>query len=133
LNGIPHRVHRRRKVLTIQLEWLIPSIIRSNLCDVNVGSTPRAQIEVVESKLDDMSTGNCDIPDTSDVLREVVWKIWAGKKSSRTSEKFSRCTRRDYASVVDLSVSGPKSAVMVTIITIGDKHHLQDLTERIVY
>jgi len=112
------------KVPTIQLEWLLPSIIRSNLCDVNVGSTPRAQIEVMEGELDDMSAGNCDIPDTSDVLREVVWKIWAGKRSTPTSNKFSRCTRRDYASVVHLSVSGPKSVVLVTIITIRGKHHL---------
>jgi len=89
LNGIPYRVHWRRKVPTIQLEWLIPSIIRS-LFDGNISSTPPAQLKVMESKLDDMPTGNCDIPDTSAILRKVVWKIGAGEEPTHSSDKFFR-------------------------------------------
>jgi len=34
----------------------------------------------MEGDFDDVPTGNCDIPDTSAVLREVVGKIWTGKE-----------------------------------------------------
>jgi len=34
----------------------------------------------MESDFDDVPTGNCDIPGTSTVLREVVGKIWTGKE-----------------------------------------------------
>ena len=82
LNGIPHRVHWSRKRRTIQLEWL-PAIIRSNICDGNVGfTTPAAQVKVMEGDFNDVPTGNCDIPDTSAVLREVGGKIWTGKEST---------------------------------------------------
>ena len=81
LNGIPHRVHWIGKRPTIQLEWL-SAIIRSNICDGNMGSTPPAQRKVMEADFDDIPTGNCDIPGISAVLREVVWKIGAGKEST---------------------------------------------------
>ena len=69
-----------RKRPTIQLEWL-HVIIRSNICDGNTVSTrPAAQRKVMESDFDDVPTGNCDIPGTSTVLREVVGKIWTGKE-----------------------------------------------------
>jgi len=37
---------------------------------------------VVETDIDDVPTGNCDIPDTTAVLREVVWKIGAGDETT---------------------------------------------------
>jgi len=80
LNGIPHRVHWIGKRPTIQLEWL-PAIIRSNICDGNMGFTrPAAQVKVMEGDLDDVPTRNCDIPGRSAVLREVFGKIWTGKE-----------------------------------------------------
>jgi len=80
LDGIPHRVHWIRKRPTIQLEWL-HAIIRSNIFDSNAGfSRPAAQLKAMEGDFHDVPTGNCDIPDTSAVLREVVWEIWTGKE-----------------------------------------------------
>ena len=43
---------------------------------------PPAQLKVMEAEFDDVPTGNCNIPDTSAVLSEVVWKIGAGKEST---------------------------------------------------
>jgi len=86
---------------------------------------------MVETDFDDVHIGGCNIPDTSAVLRVPVWKIGAGNISIRSSYKFSRCTSRDYASEVDLSIVCPKSAVPGTI-TVRDKHHLQNLTKRII-
>ena len=34
------------------------------------------QSKVEETEFNDVAAGNCDIPDTSAVLREVIWKIW---------------------------------------------------------
>ena len=82
LNGIPHRVHWIRTRPTIQLEWL-HAIIRSNICYGNMGFTrPAAQVKVMEGDFNDVPTGNCDIPATTGILREVVWKIGAGKESA---------------------------------------------------
>ena len=81
LNGIPHRVHWSRSRPTIQLKWL-HAIIRSNICDGNTGPTPPAQLKVMEADFDDVPTGNCDIPGTTGILREIVWKIGAGKEST---------------------------------------------------
>ena len=36
----------------------------------------------MEAEFDDVPAWNCDIPGTSDVVREVVWKIRARKRSS---------------------------------------------------
>jgi len=36
----------------------------------------------MEGDFDDVPTGNCDIPGTTGILREVVWKIGAGKEST---------------------------------------------------
>ena len=92
LNGIPRRVHWITKQTDqIQLEWL-PAIIRSNICDGNTGSTPPAQLKVMEGDFDDVPTGDCDIPDTTGILREVVWKIGAGKESTWSIKKLLRST-----------------------------------------
>jgi len=124
LNGIPHGVHWIRKRPTPQLEWLS---IGSSICDGDTVSIP-SQIKVMEADFDDVPTGNCDIPDTSAVLRVVAWKIGAGNISTCSSNKFFRCTSRDYASVVDLDVSCPKTIEPI-IVTIRDKQHLQDFTK----
>ena len=34
------------------------------------------QSKVDEAEFNDVPAGNCDIPDTCTVLREVTWKIW---------------------------------------------------------
>jgi len=43
---------------------------------------PAAQVKVMEGDFNDVPTGNCDIPATTGILREVVWKIGAGKESA---------------------------------------------------
>jgi len=75
LHGIPHRVYWIRKIRTIQVDCP-----RAIIYDGNTSSTAPAQREVVEGDFDDVSTGNCDIPGTPAVLREVVWKIGTGKE-----------------------------------------------------
>ena len=35
------------------------------------------QLKVEEAEFNDVPVGNCDIPDTSAVLRIVIWKIWS--------------------------------------------------------
>ena len=35
------------------------------------------QSKVDEAEFNDVPAGNCDIPDTCAVLREVTWKIWS--------------------------------------------------------
>jgi len=46
----------------------------------------------MEGDFNDVPTGNCDIPDISAVLREVVWKFGAGKESTWSIKKLLRST-----------------------------------------
>ena len=47
------------------------------------------QSKVEEAEFNDVPAGNCDIPDTSAVLREVIWKIWTWKESTKTIQIFA--------------------------------------------
>ena len=99
LNGIPYWVHWMRKGLTAQHERLIP-IIWSNICDCNTGLWSiiagnvliRLQSKIEEAKFNDVPAGNCDIPGTSTVLREVTWKIWSWKESTKPIKMIARGT-----------------------------------------
>ena len=104
LNGIPYRVHWMRKRLTAQHERLIP-IIWSNICDCNTGLWSiiagnvliGLQSKIEEAKFNDVPAGNCDIPGTSAVLREVTWKIWSWKESTKSIKIFAggtSCNKR---------------------------------------
>ena len=42
-----------------------------------------------EAEFNDVPAGNYDIPDTSAVLREVIWKIWTWKESTKTIQIFA--------------------------------------------
>ena len=107
LYWIPQWVHWIRKSLTAQHERLIP-IIWSNICDCNIGSWRKPvtatviiwrQSKVEEAEFNDVPAGNCDIPDTSAVLREVIWKIWTWKESTKTIQIFAgdtSCEQKTY-------------------------------------
>lgn len=102
LNGIAQRVYRTGKILTTKLKvWR--SIIGSNVCDQNTSpwwfSNTRCILiwfksKVEEAHFDDKPTGNCDIPGTNAVCWEIVWKIWAGKYTTGSSEESSRWDTR---------------------------------------
>ena len=46
------------------------------------------QSKVEEAEFNDVPAGNCDIPDTSAVLMEVIWKTWTWKESTKTIQIF---------------------------------------------
>ena len=79
-----------RNRLTAKHEWMI-IVICSNICDCNtcpwsiiIAGTALMwlQLKVQESKFNEVPAGNCDIPNTSAVLRVVIWKIGACNESS---------------------------------------------------
>ena len=57
------------------------------------------QSKVGEAEFNDVPAGNCNIPDTSAVLREVIWKIWTCKEFTKTIQIFAgdtSCEQKTY-------------------------------------
>ena len=89
LNGAGFRVHWIRNVLATQPKGVV-TIIWSNVCDVNKGTTwwwtTICSLTWLQSKIQkrqlDSSTGNCDSPNTYPWRIKVVWKIGACHKST---------------------------------------------------
>ena len=57
------------------------------------------QSKVEEAEFNDVPAGNCNIPDTSAVLGEVIWKIWTCKEFTKTIQIFAgdtSCEQKTY-------------------------------------
>ena len=76
------------------------------------------QSKVEETEFNDVPAGNCDIPDTSAVLREVIWKIWTCKEFTKTIQIFAgdtSCEQKTYYQLTFKRIYLKKASVLHNI------------------